>query len=377
LRASLMWGSELDIDYSVRDFESLYRSVGHNTGNVAFVHAIKKLVKLDEISLPWHRISKAKSEILVFPAANQLGKHTDLGDLAKELEKSGTPIVVIGLGAQADNENIKPELKPGTQNWLETILRNRPTPSSNIWTRGEYTANQIRGFVPDSDPIAGCCPSLFINPSSVLGQELSMRNREFRRIAVAGGNQGFRGMSTIEPELASLVSDALFPGRYITQSMGEMIALGLGQFEQIDSEKVKSLNMYITPWLDVDGFKRWCKTYARTYFDARSWMYELSNFDVVVGARYHGVALGLQAGVPGVLIAIDSRTYELGLTTGIPMVKPSEITSVTRRNLRSLWENFDPVAFDTARIDLAQKFHNFLTTNLLEPTDHLKRLTDS
>jgi hypothetical protein len=372
-----MWGSELDDDYSVRTFDDLYRSVGHNTGNVAFVHAIKKLVKLEERSLPWHNIGESKNEILVFPAANQLGKHTDLGDLATRLEKSGKPIVVIGLGAQAADENSEPQLKPGTQHWLETIIKNRPTPKSNIWTRGEYTSGQIRRLVPGSDPVTGCCPSLFINQNSKLGNHLSTMSTEFRRIAVAAGNQGFRGMKTIEPDLASLISDALFPGRYITQSMGDMIALGLGQFEHIDGEKMESLNKYITPWLDETEFKRWCKTYARTYFDARSWMYELSNFDIVVGARYHGVALGMQAGIPGVLIAIDSRTFELGLTTGIPTVKPSEIDSMTRRILKTMWGKFDAVAYDSNRIAMAQRFHEFLIANSLQPTDHLKRLVDS
>jgi hypothetical protein len=376
LRASLMWGSDLDEDYSVRNFDNLYKSVGHNTGNVAFVHAIKKLVKIDVVSVPWHSVGEIKSEVLVFPAANQLGRHTDLGDLASGLEMSGAPIVVIGLGAQADDENSEPELKPGTQFWLETILKNRPSFNSNIWTRGEYTSNQIRRLVPGSDPVTGCCPSLFINQSAVLGKDLSINKSDFRRVAVAAGNQGFRGMSKIEPELASLVSDSLYPGRYITQSMGEMIALGLGQFEKIDGEKMKSLNKYIAPWLDESGFKNWCRTYARTYFDAKSWMYELSNFDAVVGARYHGVALGLQAGIPGVLIAIDSRTYELGLATGVPTIKSIEIDSITRRYLKTKWEEFDPIAYDSSRVALAQRFHRFLTDNLLEPTDHLKKLAD-
>ena len=371
-----MWGSDLSVDYSDRNFEELYKSVGHNTGNVAFVHAIKKLIKMDNNSVPWHNIGKHSGEVLVFPAANQLGKHTDLEGLAKGLEESGVPIVVIGLGAQADDEHSVPELTPGTQHWLETVLKQRPSTNPNVWTRGQYTTDQIERLVPGSDPITGCCPSLFINKSAELGMILSKNKSEFRRIAVAAGNQGFRGMSKIEPELASLVSDALYPGRYITQSMGEMIALGLGQFEKIDDEKMQSLNKYIAPWLDESGFKNWCKTYTRTYFDAKSWMYELSNFDAVVGARYHGVALGLQAGIPGVLIAIDSRTYELGLATGVPTIKSIEIDSITRRYLKTRWEEFDPIAYDTSRVALAQRFHRFLKDNLLEPTDHLKKLAD-
>lgn len=372
-----MWGSDLSVDYSDRNFEELYKSVGHNTGNVAFVHAIKKLIQIDSISVPWHNIGKYTGEVLVFPAANQLGKHTNLEGLAKGLEESGVPIVVIGLGAQADDENSVPELTQGTQHWLETVLKQRPSSNPNVWTRGQYTTDQIERLVPGSDPITGCCPSLFINKSAELGMILSKNKSEFRRIAVAAGNQGFRGMARIEPELASLVSDAYFPGRYITQSMGEMIALGLGQFEKIEGDKLRSLNKYIAPWLEEFEFKSWCRTYARTYFDAKSWMLELSNYDAVVGARYHGVALGVQSEVPGILIAIDSRTYELGKATGIPTVKPVDLLSVTKNTLKKIWEEFDPFLYDTRRVTLAQEFLDFLKKNGLEPTDHLKRIAES
>jgi polysaccharide pyruvyl transferase WcaK-like protein len=106
-------------------------------------------------------------------------------------------------------------------------------------------------------------------------------------------------------------------------------------------------------------------------------MLELSNYDAVVGARYHGVALGVQSEVPGILIAIDSRTYELGKATGIPTVKPVDLLSVTKNTLKRIWEEFDPFLYDSRRVTLAQEFLNFLKKNGLEPTDHLKRIAES
>lgn len=372
-----MFASDLDEDYSNRNPKNMFRSVGLNTGNVAFVHAIKKLIKLENGNATWDSAENVKSDAVVFAAANQLGKHTDLGGLASSMEKSGVPIVVIGLGTQTPQQDQFPELSPGTQLWLETMLKMRPTANSNIWTRGEYSADQIRRFVPDSDPVIGCCPSLFISSSIELGKQLKNTQSDFRRVAVAAGHPGMHAMREIECQLTSLVSDVYATGRYIPQSPEEMIALGLGNFETLKPESITHLNEFIAPSLSHTDFINWCKTYARAFFDAKSWMLELSHFDVVVGARYHGVALGMQAGVPGIVIDIDGRTHELGISTRIPMFKPRDATDISRSYLKKIWDEFDPVMYDLNRIDLARRFLKFLTDNLLEPTDHLKKLADS
>ena len=63
------------------------------------------------------KILAAECDVLVFPAANQLGKHTDLGALAQRLQQAGVPLVVIGVGAQAESFEHKIELSEGTKNW--------------------------------------------------------------------------------------------------------------------------------------------------------------------------------------------------------------------------------------------------------------------
>ena len=56
----------------------------------------------------------------------------------------------------------------------------------------------------------------------------------------------------------------------------------------------------------------------------------MRKFDFVVGPRFHGVMLAMQAGIPGGVIAHDSRTLELCQTMGIPVRDHKEIAENIR-----------------------------------------------
>lgn len=369
-----MWSSGLDHDFSTRDSKELFRAVGHNTGNAAFVHAIRKLINHSGLKIDWSGDELGEIDLLVFPAANQLGSHTNLGDLAENLTRRGKPLVVVGLGAQSPDTSSDVQLSPGTRKFLEVIHRLRPSSNPNIWTRGPYSTNQIKRLIPNSDSIAGCCPSLFVSPHRRLGQLLSHRSGRFQKVAVAGGNLGFRGTRGLEQDLSALVSDALHPGIYVTQSGRDSIQLGLDSRSELGPEETEKLRVLIQPNSSAEEFRVWARSYARVFFDARSWMLELSNYDVVAGARFHGVALGVQAGIPGIVFGFDSRTLELAQTACIPVVEPQECSYISRRALEDFWKRFDPVDFDKNRITKAREFYNFCIGNGLTPSDHFKQL---
>lgn len=90
-------------------------------------------------------------------------------------------------------------------------------------------------------------------------------------------------------------------------------------------------------------------------------------FDFVVGPRIHGIMLALQAGVPALCIAIDSRTKELCETMKVPYVMAADIRSgLTRRDLLKYF-HFDPDEFDANRKMLAQRFVHFMESNKIKP----------
>jgi polysaccharide pyruvyl transferase WcaK-like protein len=96
------------------------------------------------------------------------------------------------------------------------------------------------------------------------------------------------------------------------------------------------------------------RRYATTFIDAASWMDAMRKFDFVVGPRFHGVMLGIQAGVPGAVIAHDSRTLELCQTMVIPVRDHKDIPDKFGiRDLRSMFP-FDGAAYDQKRATLAR-----------------------
>ncbi|MEC3905328.1 hypothetical protein VOF77_23985, partial [Leclercia adecarboxylata] len=107
-----------------------------------------------------------------------------------------------------------------------------------------------------------------------------------------------------------------------------------------------------------------------------SWMLALKRSDFILGPRYHGVALGLQAGVPGTVIAIDSRTTELCQGTGIKYLNLEDTLTMNAEDIiiKSKWSEEDATIFDERRKIAAIGYIDFLKSNMLEPSNHLVSL---
>lgn len=379
LRVAILWKYPSLGLYSNSEFDDLYNGVGHNNGNLAFVYAIASHITNPVQFFSWSTAAetlKANADIIVIPCANQLGKHTDYGDMAKNLEQSGLPIVAIGLGAQADSYEHDVTLTEGTLRWAQVIGNARTGSASNIYTRGAFTSAQLDGLgITGSLP--GGCPSHFINQAPDLGHKIHANWSKLplpRSISVAAGHQAWMKSREIEHQLVSLMMDPIAPGQYVVQSMDEMIKVSRGIFEGIDEHALKGIHNHTVPHYSFEQFKAWCRNYVRSFYDVPAWMDSLRNHDLTIGARYHGVALALQAERMGITVTIDSRTRELCENTGVPHVADSELTApITRFNLKKLIK-FDPVAYDGYRAESAGRYLEFLNANMLEPAPFLKRI---
>lgn len=373
-RVALLWQKENLGLYSNHNFEELYKGVGHNNGNLAFVYAIASQLANPVRFFPWHaRVEtlKKNADIIVIPCANQIGKHTDLGSMADKLAETGLPIVAIGLGAQSDDYEQDVTPTPGTLRWAQVLAKNAISSQPNIYTRGAYTTSQLDKLgVPGS--MVGGCPSYFINQEPGLGKKIWAnwtKNPIPRAISVAGGHQAWGKTREIEHQLISLMMDPVAPGQYVVQSMGDMIKISRGDFDSIEEGTLQNIRNHTVPHYSFDEFKAWCRSYARSFYDVPSWMDTLRRHDLVIGSRYHGIALALQAERMGMTITIDSRTRELCENTSVPYIPAAELTKpITRSNLKKLVQ-FDPGAYDAHRAAAAGRYIQFLENNLLKPSD--------
>lgn len=381
LKIAFLW-AEQDLGlYSNRPFDALFKGIGHNNGNLAFVYAITSQIEGRITYLPWHTSAEKLNtfDVVVIPCANQFGGHTELSGLARIYEKVDKPVVAIGLGAQADNLDTDVTVQDGTLDWVRAIDARRGGTGSNIYTRGPYTTRQLARFGVDS--VSGGCPSHFISHANNLGKliERSWRATKVpRSISVAGGHQSWAKVRSVEQQLVSLMMDPACFGQYVTQSMGDMIRISrASEFDEIDPVNIDKIRKHIVPHYTTDEFRAWCRNYARSFYNVPAWMDSLRNYDLTIGPRYHGTQLAIQAGKMGIVVTIDSRTEELCAETGVPYINHKELQDrpLTRSELKTLVP-FDGAGYDQFRQERAQRYINFLEANGLTAKPFLHKIAE-
>lgn len=345
------------------DTATLSGCLGGNTGNVAFVHALVQHVADGDPArvMAWDvsvEQAREQADILVLACANQLGPHADLGRLATHLEAIDLPIVVVGLGAQAASRDVAAEIPDGTRRWLEVVARLAPASGPNIGVRGAYTFDQLERIGLGDRAVVTGCPSNFIDFGDVAGQVSERGRAPVRRVALAAGQPYWPMLGPVERAIADLV-DAT-DGSCIVQHDDLMIRLGQAEFSQITPAQFERLRAYYRPALSEDEFATWCRRNMLCFGNAPSWMNWLKRHDFVLGARFHGIMLALQAGVPGGCITHDSRTAELCETMAVPARDYAAMPEkLTLEALPDLFP-FDPDTYRKRRAVLAARYTELL-----------------
>ena len=357
-RPIFLGNSPYIVDYFVKSAKQLFDETGGNTGNLAFLYAVASQLRPAPRIMSWRATPeqfRQAGDVIVLPLANQLGRHTDLGSSADLLRAIDLPVIGIGLGAQAENDQTDVELSPGTERWLGTLLDLAPSGKPGLGLRGAYTAKQIQRLYPDARVLITGCPSNFINPRPGLGEVLQARYRQrIRRVAVTAGIPYLPKLQWIEQRLARMVTET--DGAYIVQHGLEMIRLARSEFDELGMDLLDTCRRYIMPDIDMEAFKTWCRAHAIGFYDTRGWLDFLRQFDFVVGTRFHGTMLALQAGVPAGCIAHDSRTMEMCRTMGVPVISADDFPQHLEPDDLTALFGFNAADFSSTRHDLAQAY---------------------
>jgi Polysaccharide pyruvyl transferase len=345
-------------DYFKKDASVLFDETGGNTGNLAFQYAVATHLRSDVPVLHWGMNAKqfrSSGDIIVLPLANQLGCHTDLASAAAKLNEIELPVIGVGLGAQAASLDADVQLSEGTRDWLDTIASLSPTGAANLGVRGTYTQVQIsKNGWPHASVVTGC-PSNFINlGDDFIDQIAAGFQRRPALIAVAAGIPYSKHLASLEHNLADMVTAT--GGAYIVQHGLEMLRLARNEFDALPPDLFTLCHEYIQPSSSPEEFKAWCRRFAYAFYDVRAWMDFLRRFDFVVGTRFHGAMLAIQAGIPAACIAHDSRTYEMCQTMKVPVCLSTEINlPLTPANLLEHFR-FDADEFRVSRRQLLSSY---------------------
>jgi hypothetical protein len=363
------------MDYHRKSAQELFDETGGNSGNLAFMFGVaNQLVnpKFLSLSTPPAEIRR-QGDIIVLPLANQLGKHTDLGNAADRLAEINLPVIGVGLGAQTDSKDNDVVLTAGTKKWLETITQLAPSDSANIGVRGEYTRNQIARFGLENSALVTGCPSNFINVNTDIINSISKGFKSKpRNVAVTAGIPFIPSIARLEQDLADMVSAT--GGAYIVQHGLQMLQIARNEFDAVPPDVLELCRSYIAPSKKMDEFIAWCRQYAYAFYDVRAWMDFVKRFDFVVGTRFHGAMLAIQAGVPAACIAHDSRTQEMCETMGIPVCHYKEIQGGLTLNNIFDYFSFDPDNFRERRQKLCSAYVSIFDAADVEVTKGLRSI---
>lgn len=369
----LIVGINPNLHSYMRDTDTIMDKVGFNTGNLVFTEAIDLHFErtANYVSRSsFNQVTAEKGDVAVIPCANHLGNNEDLGHFVKAFRETKIPMVAIGLGSQDHHESKRMRINRGTLEWVNTIVGHAPSPHTpNISVRGPDTFELLSLYGLERHTKILGCPSLFINPSPTLGRQIaqkaSLYNMKPKRIAVLSGD--FRRIDLIQIERSLFELSLEQGGAYIAQATHDLIRLFRNEHVDFDDSFLKSIKRCIAPKMDKNDFLSSIQRVGEVFFNVDAWMEFYRRFDLVIGTRFHGIALAIQAGTPAICIAHDSRTKELCEVMRIPHIKSTSVPNVLKRaDIPHLFE-FDPLLFDNNRKVLLDEYNQFLVSNHLKP----------
>ena len=365
------------LDAVYRSTDELCRFSGLNTGNLVYAYAIDKHLDRDGRVLDFGvdpRVLNATTDVAVVQGANQLGTHFDAQRLAERFGRYESRIVVLGLGAQSDMDMSIPALGHGTTRWLRCIADRSTGDAPNVGVRGDFTRRVLGEYGMGGHAEVIGCPSLFIHPDPALGRRIKGNVRRPRRVAVVAGHYAWSHLRSIEIGLGRLVTETA--GTYVGQHGLGMMMFTRGEGASIERSVLAEIRDNVCPQMELDAFVDWGRRYGSVFFDVESWIEYMRRFDFVVGLRIHGIMVALQAGVPALCIAHDSRTLELCQTMKVPYVRADDLDAgVSLDELLGRFR-FEAEAFDANRRALATRYVELLLNNGVSTSSWISALVD-
>lgn len=339
-----------------------YHFCGGNTGNLVHLNAYEKF--LSNQSLNGCQFSDAEfinsQDLLLIKCANQIGKHFPPTDsLFNFIEKINIPIIMCSLGVQYRNFDDLDILPPDNR-WpelLKIISSKRISPEHpNISVRGEYS-QKVLNFYGIESTITGCISTLMFknNLGTILKNKYT--NKKIENICVAGNDPHNAISLWLEKELKLITEN--YNGIHIAQSPSIIFSLVHGEDVEIPEIFSAAYGM------EKEQIMRWFIRYGRMFYNTDYWSSVMKLYDMVIGTRYHGVAIGLQNEILGTIFSIDSRTKELATTNGI---KHIDVNSLKEKNYKeilemSIWQENDYDYLDKQVNFCKNQFNLFFSQN--------------
>lgn len=235
------------------------------------------------------------------------------------LEKVKLPVYAIGVGAQA-SQNRAIDLPDSSRRFWQLVADR----CAAIGVRGAFSAETLRRNGVGNVEVVGC-PSIFRTRNRDLAIKVPDQ-REIRKVAFSLRRE-FDSSYTADPEAylrnqrqALLKVDSQCD--MVMSSHGEQEEKAFFLRDAAAKEKAVAEFVQSGWWTGPDDAPM-REIYERklfSFFDVERYDDFAKSIDLAVGYRVHGVLPAVAHGVPGVLVAYDTRSQELAETLKIPVV---------------------------------------------------------
>jgi hypothetical protein len=284
---------------------------GRNTGNILFTEGLtaalagaeRRVLNFDTRDVP-------ASATIVLAAANWLNPYSDFGWLVDSLETINNPVCCVGLGAQADDASVIPQLQPGTKRLVE-FLAQRGGPIS---ARGRYSANVLAHYGCTNVLVTGC-PSMLLAGAS--GLQTRSPIELSRRVVVVSATR-HQDWSTDQHNIA-LYRYAL-KHKLDLHLQSELIDMYYALNRTNNPSILTRIDPILTSVYDtpIGNIREFLRRHGKVFFELPTLRSYLATKHFYFGSRLHGCIASYLSGTPAVLLTHDSRTREIAESMTIP-----------------------------------------------------------
>lgn len=324
--------------------EAKVAKLGANTGNVFFVEAVIRHLGTANCSY-WSDVAgKPVSEIrehyeaVVFPASNFIGNTPQQWleeDWLATMDKLDLPVYFIGLGSRIDG---RPELTEATKEFYRFVSHR----CTSIGVRGEHTAAILNDIGVSNVRVIGC-PTAFYrcDPEFAIQQPRQPLEHDDKVVLTAERLWDLSYFVDLACANVFLVEQQVRRGDELRQTLDR---------SRWNARARLGLLTYVALY----------ETCGQIFFNTNDWLEFMSDARLVVGQRFHGNMMGVQAGVPSLFLVHDNRTTELAAHLRLPTSTQAALAGLTPAEIAA---SVDYEPFNHAFPTLYRTYIDFLEEN--------------
>lgn len=310
------------------DFDTLWNSVGKNTGNLMFTEAMYRVLDADVVHLGFSfdpEVANSTLDAVVIPAANWLGSNIEWDWLTDQIERLKIPVILVGIGLQAS------ELELGKVRVSESALRlvrvlSEKAPAISV--RGNFTKEWLAS-VGVRNVVTTGCPSIYMNAFS---PEVEVDRSRFALQATRYfASKAFIYNSPSETQIFRLAAALGAPMIYQSEAEElQYLLLGTALSEMPSTSRDALRNLYGVD--DDEALDDFLSHFGKAFLDLSQWALFVAGTAGVVGSRLHGSIIALNSGASALLHCHDSRTHEIADFAKIPRISSEHLLSLRTKD---------------------------------------------